>query len=366
MSNYILGESWVRSSVQREGEELSGLGAFDTGVAAVDSLIARANADLSRLIQPSWGAIDASALPADEKDLLKNQPVTFLLQAVDRFEGLAAEIITEATNMSGKQIRTIGIPGVNQTTVSMLPDQPGDRTIPSLTGRHLVRMLRIGMQWMVFSYQAPIYLAAAVAKVFAKYGIIGGEMLKAFILTAGNQAAAQAQRVVAAGAAEVARVTGMAQQAGQNAAQALQNAAGSILDNVSRLVPALPPPPPPPHLFGLGGFGAAPAAPAAAPPAAGGLTLGGVLTAILTTPGIAALIASVVVALITTGGQVITSGGGNSVVSGTQRPGPDGSTDGNWINGQWVPNAAKSGLPDWALPAGAAAVLALLLLSIKK
>jgi len=372
--NYIGGESWVRSSPQYEGEGLFGLaGAFDTGTAAADRLIADANKNLSRLLKPTWGAIDASSLPPDEKNLLKYEPVNFVLQIVGMFENLAAEVIVEANRLSGKQFRTIGIPGINQTTVNMDPNQRDIESIPSQTGRRVVKALRIGMQFMVLVYQAGNFLAVAVANVFRKYAIQGGELLRNYIMQISGQAALQAQQMLAAGQAAVTQVTQQAARVGQNAAQALQQSGQAVLDAAAqaaaRAVQTLPPLP----RVGFGGFGHLGVAPAAAgpPAAAGSLTLGGLLTGIISTPGFAALIVALITVLVQVGGTtaqaaVQQAADAGRTIPGTERPGPNGETDGFWLNGVWHPKESAGPFGELTVPIGLGVGAIALLYILKK
>lgn len=378
MSNYLGSESWVRSSPQQEGEGLyAGLdglgGAFDTGNAVVDRLMASANATLATLLRPSWAAIDQCPLPADQKTLLKNQPVTFYLQVFGPIENLAAEIVVEANRLSGKQTRLVGLPGLTQATVNMDPNNRDIEQIASPSGRHLVRLLRIAMQWMVLTYQDALHLGMAVARVFQKYGIQGGDMVRSYVLQAGGQAMVQAQRLATAGAAAVENVQQTATRAGQNAAAAVAAAGQQLLQTLAQAVPPLNLPPPPPlpvRLWGLGQGG-----PAETGTAVGagvtGATGAGVATGVISTPMLAALIVAIITALLPVAGAAATAAiqqvSPPQPTPGSVRPGPDGSTDGYWLNGQWFPNDASGGpLGALTLPIGLGLGAIALLYVLKK
>jgi hypothetical protein len=378
MSNYLGNQSSIRASVQREGEALSSLGgfdglggAFDTGNAAADAIIVSGNAQLARLLQPAWPAIDRLSIPADQKALLKNQPITFYLQLFGMFENLAAEIIVRANQLSGKQERTIGIPRVNQVTVNMAPDQPQDAQIRSPTGRHIIRVLRIADLYMVLVYQAPQYLAAAVAQVFAKYGIQGGNIVSGFVQSAGAQAAAYVQQVLVQSQQVINNAVNVAQQTGSNVEDALRNAAQTVLD---RLPPPPSLPPAPSWLRGLGQTGAGEAAAggeAAATATTATATAAG--TGAVSTPFLATMLSALLAALLgaAQGGAGVLMPGQQQQgppVPGSVRPGPGGDTNGNWVNGRWVPNtglAALLGSP-MAIPVGIGLVGVVLLAASKK
>jgi hypothetical protein len=374
MSNYLGNQDFIRASVQREGEALSSLGgfdglgsAFDTGNAAADAIIVSGNAQLSALLRPTWGAIDRLSIPADQKALLKNQPITFYLQLFGMFENLAAEIIVKANQLSGKQDRTIGIPRVNQVTISMMPDQVQDAQIRSPTGRHIVRVLRIANLYMVLVYQAPQYLAAAVAQVFAKYGIQGGNIISGFVQAAGGQAAAYAQQVLTQGQQAMNNAVSTAQQTGLSIQDALANAAQTVLNT-------LPPPPPLPSfpfsLRGLGQTGAGEAAAggeaAAAVTTATGTAAG---TGVASTPFLATMLSALLAALL---GAAQGAGGAVLGRGGQLPPPPPGQTpaDGSWVRDAagkltWVPKGGAldflGPLKPYALPIGiGVAVLAVL------
>jgi len=234
--------------------------------------------------------------------------------------------------------------------VDMNPNNPDIQRIPSEAGRHLIRVLRIAMQWMVFTYQNPLHLAQATARVLSKYGIQGADMVRNYIMTAGGQAAVQAQRMVEAGQQAVNTVKDNATRAGQNVNTAVANAAQQIITSVVQSVPPVNLPPPPNLSVRLWGLGQGGPAETGAGVGAGvtGATGAGVATGVVTTPMIAALIIAVITALLP-----VVSAGTVAVMQaqadaagptpGSVRPGPDGSTDGFWVNGQWVPNAPAGG-----------------------
>lgn len=296
-----------------DGYGLFGLGDVVSGSAAVDALVNKVDADLAAKIRPLWGSIDGSPLPADQKALFKAHPLFFLLQSVKVVKNVAAEIVVEANKMSGKWTRVYGVPGA-MLTMEMNPRPESDAKLPTEALRQLMQGLRLIGQFAILMVQVPPILAAATAKVFAKYAIQGGEALANFIRNAGSNAAA-------AGAALVQNISTGVQSAVQTGVQNVQTGVQNIVSSI-------------PGFRGIGALGD------------GGATAGG--TGIGTTLLLAAIeIAKLVLpaamvaliggifALLT--GVITTQMKQSGVTPGSERPGPDGSRDGVWIDGKWYP-----------------------------
>lgn len=309
---------------------LHGLGDVASGSAAVDALVNKVDADLAVKVRPLWGAIDASPLPADQKQLFKTRPLIFLLQSVRVVKNLASEIVVETNKMSNRWTRVWGVPGA-MLTMDMNPRPESDAQLPTEALRQLMWDIRLIGQFAILMLQVPPILAAATAKVFAKYAIQGGEMLANFIrdparnvaaagaalaqdLATGAQSAAQAAASGAQSAVQAA--ASGAQSAAQTAATGIQTGIQTGLRN-----------------FGLRGLGA--------PPAAAGAGIGATLwTAAveiskLVLPAVAVALIGGIFALLT--GVITTQMKQSGVTPGSERPGPDGSTDGVWIDGKWYP-----------------------------
>lgn len=334
---YVLGQSIFRvpsayddelslGSYGLYGYGIYGLGDVVSGSAAVDALVNKVDADLAVKVRPLWGAIDASPLPADQKQLFKMRPLIFLLQSVRVVKNLASEIVVETNKMSNRWTRVYGVPGA-MLQMDMNPRPDSDAKLPTEALRQLMWDIRLIGQFAILMLQVPPILAAATAKVFAKYAIQGGEMLANFIRDpARNVAAAGAALAqgLATGAQSAAQdAASGAQSAAQAAASGAQTAATGIQTGIQTGL----------RTFGLRGLGA--------PPAAAGAGIGATLLtaaveiAKLVLPAAVIALIGGIFALLT--GVITTQMKQSGVTPGSERPGPDGSKDGVWIDGKWYP-----------------------------
>ncbi len=221
------------------------VGLNGSAVETASQAIQRANASVATAIAPVFPAIDASALPADIKVLIKTRPVEAILKIVQPAEDRLMRIISKANTMSGVRERRVGISGVNEVKVYMWLVQPGDALLDPTT-RDLVRRMRIAICFMTLLTQAPGFLAVATAQVMVEDGLWtaakAADILGPLAAQAGGsiaQAASVAKQVADDVAKKAQKAAQDAVKAAQSAGQAVQNAGQTAANVVKSLFGAV-------------------------------------------------------------------------------------------------------------------------------
>ena len=204
------------------------------GLQKAFAVLAKANADLARLLRPAGPLIDKLPYPATPrfKSMLKTKPLDALVEWISPWEDIAKDTITLANRLSNVPVRVIGLPP-ERVAADMRWEWPDDAAITDYSLRVFIQRLRTVNTWLIYLFYDPGHLSIAFAQTLAKYA-----------QQVARDVGQEAQRLAAEG---VRKAQDLAERGASGPAQTAQNVLKAF------------------GLSGYGGLGAGQAAAAVAP-----------------------------------------------------------------------------------------------------